>query len=128
MRTADLIVEDFEAGHGIRVGLVAENQIADFLVGIRPAGSRLYFDQPGENGAGFVIESVEVEQVAGGIRCDVVLERALIDFAGAFDGVDRIHFTPRGLANEPAEAFSADDATSEICGQGCTESILVNDG
>ena len=46
-----------------------------------------------------------------------IAKDALIDFTGAFDGIDRIHFTPRGLADEPAEAFATNDAAAKIVGE-----------
>ena len=48
---ADFVVQDFEAGHGVRVGIIAEDEVFDLLVGVRALGAGLNLDEAGEDGA-----------------------------------------------------------------------------
>ena len=95
---ADFVVQDFEAGHGVRVGVVAEDEVFDFLVGVCAFGAGFDFDESGKDGAGLVVEGVEVEEVAGGLGGDMVLQGALVDLAGSFDGIDGEHFAAGAFA------------------------------
>src|SRR6266536_785526 len=60
----DVVGEDFQAGHRIGFGIVAQQEIAHFLIGISEVGMRLYPDQPTENGAGTIVERVLVKEIA----------------------------------------------------------------
>ena len=61
---ADFVVEDFQAGHGVRIGIIAEDEVANFLIGVSAFGSGFDFDETCKDGAGFVVEGIEVEEVA----------------------------------------------------------------
>ncbi len=92
MGAAHVVIEDFEAWHGVWVGVITQDKVADFLIGVGPGGTGLDFDEAGKNRARLVIEGVEIEEIARGAGSDVILQGALIDFASAFDGVDGEHF------------------------------------
>ena len=126
MAAADFVVQDFEAWHGVRVGVVAEDEVFNFLVGVCALGAGFDFDESGEDGAGFVVEGVEVEEVAGGVGGDMVLKGALIDLAGSFDGIDGEHFTPGAFADEAAEAFAAHETAAEIGDEGGAGRVTVH--
>jgi len=53
---ADFVGEDFEAGHRVGFGLVAEEEVADLLVSVGAMGAGLDSDEAGEDGAGLVVE------------------------------------------------------------------------
>ena len=125
MAAADFVVQDFEAGHGVGVGIVAEDEVFDLLVGVCAFGTGLDFDESCKNGAGLVVEGVEVEEVAGGVRGDMVLQGALVDLAGSFDGIDGEHFTAGAFADEAAEAFAAHESAAEVCDEGGAGCVAV---
>lgn len=65
------------------------------MVGVRSLGTGFDFDESGEDRAGFVVEGVEVKEVTGSVRSDMILQGALVDLAGSFDGIDGIHLAAR---------------------------------
>ena len=71
---ADVIGQDFEAGHGVGLGFVAQEKISHFLIGISEMRVRLDPDQAAEGGSGAIIQRVLVKQIAGGAGRDVVLQ------------------------------------------------------
>ncbi len=80
MSAADVVGENFEAGHGVGLGFVAQEKIANFLIGVGEMRVRLDADQAAENRAGAIVERVLVKQIAGGVGRDVVLQRAGVEF------------------------------------------------
>ncbi len=123
---ADFVVQDFETGHGVGVGVVAEDEVFDLLVGVRALGAGFDFDQSCEDRAGFVVEGVEVEEVAGGVRGDMILQGALIDLAGSFDGIEGEHLATGAFADEEAEAFATHESPAAICDEGGAGRIAVH--
>ncbi len=51
MTAANFVVKNFQAGHGVRVGVVAEDEVFDLLVGIGACSAGLDLDEAGKNGA-----------------------------------------------------------------------------
>ena len=123
---ADFVVQDFEAGHGVRVGVIAEDEVFDLLVGVRALGAGFDFDESCKNGAGLVVEGVEVEEVAGGVGGDMILQGALVDLSGSFHGIDGEHFTAGAFADETAEAFAAHESAAEVCDEGGAGRVAVH--
>ncbi len=58
MAALHLVGIDFQAGHGVGLTGVAQQQIAAFLIGIRAVRAFVHFDETGENGARSVEENV----------------------------------------------------------------------
>src|SRR5205085_11783354 len=58
---ADVIRQNFQAGHGIRLRIIAEQQVADLLISIGEMGVRFHPDQAAENTSGAAVECVLVE-------------------------------------------------------------------
>ena len=81
MRAADVVGKNFQAGHRIGLGLIAEHQVAHFLIGVRLVRAGLDLDQARKDRARGILERIEVKQIAGGMRRGMVLQRALIDLA-----------------------------------------------
>ena len=69
---------DFQTGHGVRFGGIAVEQVAAGLIGVGVVCAFVHGDEAAENGAAGVVESVLVEQITGGVRSFVVLQRALV--------------------------------------------------
>jgi len=73
MCAADFVIEDFESRHGVRIRVIAKDEVANFLIRISSLCAGLNFDESGKNRSRAVVEGVEIEEVARGIRRDVVL-------------------------------------------------------
>ena len=80
-----VVGQDFEAGHRVRFGIVAQEKIAHFLIGVGEMGVRLDPDQSAEGGAGAIVERVFVKQIAGRVRRDVILQGARVEFLFAIE-------------------------------------------
>ena len=50
VRAADVIGKDFQARHGVRLGLITQHQVPDLLVGVGFVGGFLDLDQACEDG------------------------------------------------------------------------------
>ena len=68
MGASDVVGKNFEAGHRIRLGVVAQEKIANFLISVGEVGVRLHADQAAENRASAIVQSVFVKQIARGVR------------------------------------------------------------
>src|SRR6476660_1720421 len=51
----DVVGEDFEAGHGVGFGVVAEEKVANFLVSVGEMSVRFHADEPAENRPGTIV-------------------------------------------------------------------------
>src|SRR5438046_260154 len=76
----DVVGENFETRHRIGFCVVTQQKVANLLIRIGEMGMRLYSDQSTENRAGAIVEGVFVQEIARGVRRDVVLQRARIEF------------------------------------------------
>ncbi len=114
MRTAHVISQNFQTRHRVGLGFVAQQQISDFLVGIGSMCAWLDLDQSGKDRAGSIAQCVFVKQIAGGVRLEVVLERALIELLISTGNRDREHVTSGAAADHPADAFQTRIPPSEI--------------
>src|SRR5260370_35733018 len=74
----------------------------------------LDLDQSGKDRAGPIAQRVFVKQIAGGVRLEEVLERALIEFLISTGNRDREHVTPGAAADHPADAFQTRISPAEI--------------
>ena len=88
MRAANFVIQDLQAWHGVRVGIIAQDEIPHFLIGVCALGAWFHFDEAGKNRTGAVVEGVEIEEIARCMWGDVILKGALVDLAGAFHWVD----------------------------------------
>jgi len=75
--------ENFKAGHRVRFRIVAQEKIADLLIGVGEMGVRLDPDKTAERGAGAIVERVFVKKIAGGMRRYVILQCAGIKLLSA---------------------------------------------
>ena len=50
VRAADVVGKDFQAGHGVRLGLITEHQVPDLLIGVGFVGGFLDLDQACKDG------------------------------------------------------------------------------
>ena len=102
-----VVGQNFEAGHRVRFGVVAQEKIAHFLVGIGEMRVRLDPDEAAEGAAGPIVERVLVKQIAGGVRRDVVLQGAGVEFLFAISDGDGEEIAARAFADQPAQTFEA---------------------
>ena len=58
MGATDVIGQNLEAGHRVGFGVVAQEKVADFLIGIREMRVRFDPDQSAKGGAGAIVERV----------------------------------------------------------------------
>src|SRR5215207_2289752 len=75
----------------------------------------VHADQSGEDCARRVVQSVFVEQIAGGGWHLVDLQRALIDDLGVLHRGNAQHVTPPAFSTEPAYGLVANDPPAEVC-------------
>ena len=80
MGATDVVGQNFETGHRVGFGVVAQEEVANLLIGI--GEMRMWFDpnQSAKGGAGAIVESVFVKKIACSVRRDMVLQGAGIEF------------------------------------------------
>src|SRR6266446_2908304 len=64
----DVVGENFEAGHRVRFGVVAQEKVAHLLIGVGEMRVRLDPDEAAKGAAGATVECVFVKQIAGSMR------------------------------------------------------------
>jgi len=104
---ADVISQNFEAGHRVRLGVVAQKKVANFLVGVGEMGVRFDANQSAECAAGAIVERIFVKQITGGVRRYVILQRPGVEFLFVRRDGDRQQIASRAFAHEPAQTFEA---------------------
>src|SRR5262245_42550086 len=82
VRAADVVRHDLEPGDRVRVRLVGEQQVAVLLVGVRLLRALLDADHPAPDRARVLTERALEGEVALGARCDVLLERVVVEVLG----------------------------------------------
>src|SRR5205085_2856380 len=85
----DVVGQNFEPGHRVRFGVIAQEKITDLLISVSEMGVRFDPDQSTEGGASPVVERIFVQQIAGRVGRDVVLQGASIEFLFAMSDGDR---------------------------------------
>ena len=105
MGATDVVRQDFEARHRISFGVIAEEKVANLLIGVGEMSVRFHADEPAENRAGAIIERVFVKQVASRARRDVVLQCACVEFLLVFRHRDSEQIAAAAFTDEPAETF-----------------------
>lgn len=125
---ADIIGEDFKSRHRVGFRIVAEEEVADFLVGISFMGSLGDLDESGKNGAGGIVQHVVVKEVAEGTWRVVFLQGALIDHAVGINRVEAEHDAAGFGTDEAAEAFAANKMGAEVEEAGRGRSGLIHEG
>jgi len=85
----DVVGENFQARHRVRFGVVAEEKIANFLICVSEVGMRFHADETAESGARAIVERIFVKEIARGVRRDMVLQRARVEFLLLFGHRDR---------------------------------------
>src|SRR5262245_28478709 len=101
----DVVGENFEAGHGIRFGVVAQEKITNLLIGVGEVSVRFYADESAENRTGTIVQRVFVEQIASGARRDMVLQCACVELLLMLCYGDSEQIAAATFANETAQAF-----------------------
>ena len=101
----DVIGENFQARHRIGFGVITQQKIADFLIGVSEMGVRFYPDQATENGPSAIVERVFVKKIAGGMRRDVVLQRARVEFLLVFGNCHSEKIAATAFPDEAAQTF-----------------------
>ncbi len=105
MGAPHVIGQNFEPGHRVGFGVVAQQKIAHLLIGIGEMRVRLDPDEPAENASGAIVERVFVKEIAGGMRRNVVLQRAGVEFLFVRRDGDGEQIAARAFADETAKAF-----------------------
>jgi hypothetical protein len=77
-------------------------------------GVRLDSDESAEGAAGTIVERVFVKKIARGVGRDVVLQGAGVEFLFVSRDRDGEQIAARAFADEPAEAFEARIARSQM--------------
>ena len=75
---------------------------------------RLDPDESAERATGTIVERVFVKQIAGGMRRNVVLQRARIEFLFVRRNCDGKQIAARAFADEPTETFDPRLSRAEI--------------
>src|SRR5205814_9190393 len=95
-----VVGENFGARHRIGFCVVTQQKVTNLLIRIGEMGMRLYSDQSTENRAGAVVERVFVKEIACGMRRDMVLQCARIEFLLVFGDRDSKQIAAAGFAGE----------------------------
>src|SRR5439155_24584923 len=103
----DVVGEDFKAGHRIRIGIDAQEKIADLLIGVGEMSVRLDPDKTAKDSAGASVERVFVKEIASGMRRYMILQRADIKLLSAVCDRNREQVAASAFADEAAETFEA---------------------
>ena len=77
-------------------------------------GVRLDADKAAESGAGAIVERVFVKKIAGGMRRDVILQRARIEFLSSARDGDCEEIAASAFADETAETFEARISSAKV--------------
>jgi hypothetical protein len=107
VRATDVVGENFKAGHRVGFGIVAQEKIAHFLIGVGEMGVRLDPDKAAERGAGAIVERVFVKEIARGMRRNVILQCARIKLLSAVCDRNCEQVAESAFAAEPAETLEA---------------------
>ena len=75
-----VVSHNFETGHRVRFGIVAQEKIAHLLISVGEMRVRFDANQAAERAASTIVKRVLVKQIAGGVGGDVVLQGAGIEF------------------------------------------------
>ena len=103
----DVVGQNFEAGHRVRFGVVAQEKVAHLLIGVGEMRVRFDPDESAEGGPGAIVERIFVKQIARRVRRDVVLQCAGVEFLVAFGDRDSEQIAAPAFADEPAQTFEA---------------------
>jgi len=98
----DVVGENFQTGHRIRFGVVAQKKIADLLISVGEMSVRFHADEAAENRAGAIIERIFVKQIARRAWLDVVLQCACVEFLLMFGHRYSEQIATAAFANETA--------------------------
>src|SRR5438552_760715 len=93
---------------------VAQQEIANFLISIGEVGVRFDANKAAKCATGAIVERVFVKEVAGGVRRDVILQGAGVEFLLVRGNRDREQIAPRAFANQSAETFEPRISGAEI--------------
>ena len=85
----NVVGQNFEPGHRVGFGVIAQEKIADFLIGVSEMGVRFDANQSAKGGASAIVERVFVKEIAGRVGRDVVLQGTGIEFLFAMSDRDR---------------------------------------
>src|SRR5262245_56566471 len=121
-----VVREDLETRHGVCLCVVTQQKVANFLIRIGEMGVRLYSDQSPENGASAIIECIFVKEIARGVRRDMVLQRAGIEFLLLFRDGDSKQIATATFADEAAETFETRIARAKVQVQAHRRSIMID--
>ena len=58
MGATDIVGQDFETGHRVRFGIVAEEKVTNLLIRVGEMSVRFHADEPAKNGAGAIVERI----------------------------------------------------------------------
>src|SRR5438093_6022492 len=122
----DVVGENFEARYRIGFCIVTQQKVANLLIRIGEMGMRLYSDQSTENCAGAIVEGIFVQEIARGMRRDVVLQRARIEFLLVFGDRDSKQIAAAAFAGESAETFEARISRAKIQVQAHRRGIMID--
>ena len=64
----NVVGHDFQAGHGVGLGVVAQEKVSHFLIGIGEMRMRFDTDESAESSTRTIGQRVFVKQIAGGVR------------------------------------------------------------
>src|SRR5205823_12206156 len=102
-----VVSENFKAGHRVRFRIVAQEKIADLLIGVGEMGVRLDPDKTAEGGAGAGVERVFVKKITRGMRRYVILQCAGIKLLSIVRDRNRKEVAASAFPDEAAEALEA---------------------
>src|SRR4029077_2128410 len=126
VRATDVVGENFEARHRIGFCVVTQQKVTNLLIRIGEMGVRLYSDQSTENRPGAIVEGVFVQEIARGMRRDMVLQRACIKFLLVLRDSDGKQIAAPPFADESAETFEARISRAKIQVQTHRRSIMID--
>ena len=114
MGTADVVGFNLQTGHAVGLGVIAQDDVAHFLVGIGLVRAGFDANDTAENRPSLAGQRILVKQVAGCVGFDMILERALVDHLFVRRDIDRKHVAARTLGDHAAVVLIADEFPAEV--------------
>jgi hypothetical protein len=102
-----VVGHDLETWHGVGLGVVAEQEVAHFLIGVGEMRVRLDPDQTAKGISGATAERIFEKQVTLGVRRSVILQSTRIEFLCFVTDRNREHVAVGAFAGKAAQTFKA---------------------
>ena len=96
------------------------------MIRVGEMSMRLDSDEAAESGARAIVERIFVKKIAGGVRRDVILQRASVEFLLVFCDCDSEQIASAAFADEPAQTFETRIFCSQMQIQAHRRRIVID--